>query len=205
MINDWADDFIPSDLQANIISSNDSDHHERVGYTVDLEDHNYENDWQAAEDDFSNPTDTSPLLTGSVATDINGERQNSDMRLINTIHRLVHDYWNYTTPCGEDTSVLLTFRTIPIISYNIQSQPALLNHWQDIHYFLAAFPTLFLTGIGGHMDRRVIPVSLAAFVDWALCYHSRRFAQHKTFMYLIYDVIELRNSSFGNNLLIRRS
>jgi hypothetical protein len=50
------------------------DHHECAGYTVNLQEHNYENDWQAAEDNISNPAANAPLITGSIATDINGER-----------------------------------------------------------------------------------------------------------------------------------
>lgn len=67
----------------------DTDHYERAGYTVDLEERNYENDWQAAGDiqDESNG-DTLPV-TGSVATDINEERQNPDLRLLNAVRPLV--------------------------------------------------------------------------------------------------------------------
>lgn len=32
----------------------------------------------------------------------------------------------------------------------------------------------------------------------------RRFARHKTFMYLLYDVIQLRKSSMGNAVLVKR-
>ena len=34
--------------------------------------------------------------------------------------------------------------------------------------------------------------------------YSRRFARHKTFMYLLYDVIQLRKSLIGNAFLIKR-
>ncbi|KAH6691788.1 hypothetical protein BKA61DRAFT_625183 [Leptodontidium sp. MPI-SDFR-AT-0119] len=43
-----------------------------------------------------------------------------------------------------------------------------------------------------------------AFAEWALSHHSRRFARHKTFMYLLYDVLQLRSSSLGNALLVKR-
>ncbi|KAH9203429.1 hypothetical protein DL95DRAFT_321422, partial [Leptodontidium sp. 2 PMI_412] len=95
-----------------------------------------------------------------------------------------------------------------------------MNNWEDPHYFTAAFPTLFPEGIGGHQDQRAVPVSLMAFAEWALSHHSRRqvvpicftrrpnnfrrFARHKTFMYLLYDVLQLRSSSLGNTLLVKR-
>src|SRR6267378_6629001 len=75
------------------------------------------------------------------------------------------------------------------------------------------------------LHRRILslskrPVSLDAFAKWALSHHSRRyfisenynstlliaarFAHHKTFMYLFYDVIQIRKSSLANKILIKR-
>jgi hypothetical protein len=65
-------------------------------------------------------------------------------------------------------------RNVPTISYTLRGQSALMNSWEDPHYFTAAFPTLFLKGIGGHQDQRTILVSLIAFAKWALNHHSRR-------------------------------
>ncbi|OKP14757.1 hypothetical protein PENSUB_7469, partial [Penicillium subrubescens] len=44
MIDDWGDDFIPPDLRDTIIYLDEPDHHEREGYTVNLQTGNYEND-----------------------------------------------------------------------------------------------------------------------------------------------------------------
>ena len=71
-----------------------------------------------------------------------------------------------------------------------------------------------------HLDQRDIPASIEAFARWSLNHHSRRyvliqksylsftnvgrFATHKTFMYLMYDVIQLRKSSLGCRLLVKR-
>jgi hypothetical protein len=63
---------------------------------------------------------------------------------------------------------------IPALRYAIQGQAILLSHWEDTYYFLSAFPTLFPTGVGGHLDNRPIPVSPAAYADWALRHHSCR-------------------------------
>jgi hypothetical protein len=96
---------------------------------------------------------------------------------------------------------------------------------------------------GGHLDKHNVSVSLAAFADWALSHHCRRyatsivnttycfadsklqqaafmravlpkpswrltsmlpgdirrFARHRTFMYLLYDILLLRSSSLGNS------
>jgi hypothetical protein len=65
-------------------------------------------------------------------------------------------------------------RNVPIISYAMRGQATLVNCWEDPHFFTAAFPTLFPSGIGGHLDQRKDPVSLVAFAEWALNHHSRR-------------------------------
>lgn len=78
IIDDWSNDFIPEELHDNIICLDEPDHHEREGYTIRLQAGDYENDLQAAQDSGLDPTGTAPLTTGSVCTDINGERQDPD-------------------------------------------------------------------------------------------------------------------------------
>lgn len=176
----WPDDFVPSDLQQEIVYLGESDHHERAGYSVNLEENNYENDWQAAEDDRDHSTGDSLQVTGSVATDINGERQNPDIRLLNTVYALVNDRppeveSQYASAGrGYHPHQFSSSQDPPVIRYAIHSHATLLNQWQDPHYFTSAFPTLFPAGVGGHLDHRAIPVSLAALADWALRHHSRR-------------------------------
>jgi hypothetical protein len=179
-VDDWPDDFIPSDLQQHVICLRETDHHERAGYTVDLQDRNYENDWQAAEDIPGDSSEDSPLVTGSVTSDINGERQNPGLRLLNAVCGLLSDRTlgqgiQYASPSyAQNLDPSSVPQHTPAIRYTIRGQTALLNHWQDPHYFTSAFPTLFPTGVGCHLDLRAIPVSLAAFADWALRHHSRR-------------------------------
>ncbi|KAF5857657.1 hypothetical protein ETB97_005478 [Aspergillus alliaceus] len=193
IIDSWADDFILPELRDSIICLDEPDHHEREGYTDSAL-------------DFS---DSGPRITGSVCTDINGERQDPNVCVLEALFGAVA---NRPAPSGVDTSSkeglrnmrALSHRKMPVISYTIHGEATLVDHWTDPHYFTAAFPTLFPTGIGGHLDERNIPVSLGAFADWALRHHSRRFARHKTFMYLLYDVIQLRKSSMANTFLIKR-
>jgi hypothetical protein len=80
-----------------------------------------------------------------------------------------------------------------------------MNAYKDYDYFTASFPTLFPRGTGGHQDiRRTENVSLRAWAKWTLKHHSRRFAKHPTFIFLLYDVIFLRQSSLGNLLQVKR-
>ncbi|OJJ51895.1 hypothetical protein ASPSYDRAFT_74128, partial [Aspergillus sydowii CBS 593.65] len=73
----------------------------RAGYAIDLEGPNYENDWQAAEDDLSDAAKDSLLLTASVSTDINGERQDPDLRTLNAVYHVKN-----SQPIDSDEAVL---------------------------------------------------------------------------------------------------
>lgn len=66
----------------------------------------------------------------------------------------------------------------PILAYRIHGTATLVDHLTDPCFFTAAFPTLFPTGVGGHLEERNIPVSLPAFAEWALSHHSRRYATY---------------------------
>ncbi|KAF3012721.1 hypothetical protein E8E15_000287 [Penicillium rubens] len=85
MIDNWSDEFIPLELRDNIIRLDEPDHHEREGYTVSLAQGNYENDLQAIQNESFHSNDCGLFLTGSVSTDINGERQNPDTRMLHTL------------------------------------------------------------------------------------------------------------------------
>jgi hypothetical protein len=81
MMDDWSDDFIPPEIRDNIICLGSSDHHEREGYTVSLQIGNYENDFHAVQDALVDADDHDALISASFYTDINGERQDPNVRL----------------------------------------------------------------------------------------------------------------------------
>ena len=178
MIDSWSDDFIPNDLQNNIIHLNEADHREREGYTVSLQSGNYENDLQAAQDiSFDNGGDA-PLMTGSVSTDIDGERQDPDLRMLDYLMGVVSDRESQSknAPIAPDKE------NLPAVCYAARGKTTPVSHFTDPHYFPAAFPTLFPKGIGGHLDDRKIPVSIEAFAKWALTHHSRRYFTSQKFL-----------------------
>jgi hypothetical protein len=79
------------------------------------------------------------------------------------------------------------------------------NSYRDLDYFIAAFPSLFPRGSGGYLHReRREKVSLERWAKWTLKHHSRRFAKHPTFIFLLYDVIFLRQTSLGNHLQVKK-
>jgi len=180
MIGDWSDEFIPPEIIDNITHINTPDYHEREGYTVSLQNGNFENDLQAAQDDAeSNVLSDDPFMTGSVYTDVNGDRTDPNVRLINTLLEMVtgnsHES-NDTTEAADERGHGHGHgqMDLPTISYAIHGQATMLNSWQDKHYLTGAFPTLFPNGTGGHLDERQIPVSINALAQWALNHHSRR-------------------------------
>jgi hypothetical protein len=177
MMDDWSEEFIPPEIHDNIICLGSSDQHEREGYTVSLQTGNYENDLHAAQDAIFDTDDHELLISSSVYTDVNGERQDPYARMIDTLREVVtaNGYGTGEATAGDSINGPgCRTGSMPTISYAIRGQSALMNSWEDPRYFTAAFPTLFPTGIGGHQDKRKVPVSLAAFADWALNHHSRR-------------------------------
>jgi hypothetical protein len=84
LLDSWADDFVPPEIENNITYVTDADHHEREGYTASLQEGNHENDFASAQDTAINIDSNEPLLTGSIMTDVNGERSRSDSRTLDT-------------------------------------------------------------------------------------------------------------------------
>ena len=59
-------------------------------------------------------------------------------------------------------------RQLRYIRFAFQHTPSpLTNVWEDPLFFTTAFPTLFPTGSGGHLDNRHTKVSLEAFAKWS--------------------------------------
>jgi uncharacterized protein DUF6570 len=261
LISTWRDEFVPADIADNITLIPTSDAHEREGYTVRLQKGNHENDFAAAQEAAVDGDIDGPLLTGSVMSDVNGERSHPDTRTLDALLHLVDaspdsgihvddvpevydhheddltadmdELGNDGQPDSTPEQGLPESQPLedvqdehgqPTITYAMQGRAALMSAWFDAHYFTGAFPTLFPYGIGGHLDQRDVPVSIEAFARWCLNHHSKRyvivqksypahyclpsdldrFAIHKTFMYLMYDVIQLRKSSLGYRLLVKR-
>jgi hypothetical protein len=202
LLSSWPDEFVPPQIAANITFLNESDHNEREGYTASLETDNFENDFHAA---CYDATDIGAVFSsGSLCTDIDGERINHEMQLLHTLTASVEnpesssgadspgvemDDSDSDSDVIEDDHIMdyaiddaLPNQQRPVShgqSYHIryrsdaQSSP-LSNVWGDPLYFTAAFPTLYPTGVGGHLDNRPIKVSLEAMGKWALNHHSRR-------------------------------
>jgi len=234
LLSTWPEEFIPDQISANISCIETSDHTEREGYVANLESDNFENDLQAASNDIS--TDNKSIFSsGSLYTDVNGERINCDLHLLNTLTSVLEKS-DGTSDC-TDSDVESGLEDIEDStddeSSNDQNLPqdhsrarsnhirygfstdstTLSNAWEDPQYFITAFPTLFPTGVGGHLDERLIKVSLEAFGKWALNHHSRRYLfslplrthavrPEKSLLYLFLLITHFPNMSFVVEIFI---
>jgi hypothetical protein len=191
LLSSWPAEFIPDQISANIETS---DHTEREGYVANLETGNFENDLQAtASESFAD--NDARFSSGSLCTDINGDRLNCNLHLLNTLSAVVakpsresaddrsdldSDIEDIDAVTGEDATDMEQQHpnnpgeTSNYIRYGFTDSTSLSNSWEDRQYFTTAFPTLFPTGLGGHLDDRPVKVSLEALGKWALNHHSRR-------------------------------
>lgn len=73
------------------------------------------------------------------------------MKLISIIH-------NLTNGNAEINQFLIIF--------NANGHSTYLNDWQDEHYFIRSFTTLFLYGDGGHLAKWKTIISLQSWANW---------------------------------------
>lgn len=105
-----------------------------------LHDDNFENDLITAIADTEIEADQ--LYSGYVYSDIDDRRQNLILKLLFAIDNI-----KLKTTVANDT----TFLTI---TYHSKDCLILLNDWKDGFYLPTAFPTLFLFGEDGHLEKK---------------------------------------------------
>ena len=188
MLESMPDEFIPKGILSRIVIIN-QDSGEREGYGANLDSNNDENNLQHALGTAG--IEDSGLLTGCIYTDVNEARQNPYIKLISAINNL------------QTTATAVDDASQPMLAFNLQGNRIALNDWDNAGFFPLAFPTLFPYGNGGHCTPWRKSISLQAWAKWALSHHSRRFAQHLVFMYVVYDVVQRRAAALGYSLLVK--
>ena len=133
MIDRWSEDFVLSDIQDNIICLDELDHQEREGYTVNLQHGNYENDLRAAQERRLPNDYDAVFTTGSVSTDINGERQDPNIRMLNSLFDVVTERLHppRTSGSGVNASAAMPLPlgpNPPILAYRIHGTATLVDH-----------------------------------------------------------------------------
>ncbi|CAF4553359.1 unnamed protein product, partial [Didymodactylos carnosus] len=67
------------------------------------------------------------------------------------------------------------------------------------------FPTLFPYGVGGSEDTsRKTKVSFKKHVEYLLSYHDRRFEEHYSFMYAVFNMIQRPDACQQARLIVSR-
>jgi hypothetical protein len=180
LLSSWPEEFIPSQISANITQVDVSDHSEREGYVANLESDNFENDLQAASNEIL-PDDT-VFASGSLYTDLNGDRVNCDQQLLQRLASSIEG--TAPTADADEAEGVMDFGECDIVGdeddplnnsnehsaaprgnssyirYGFRKETALSSVWSDPLYFTTAFPSLFPIGSGGHLDKRPIKVSV---------------------------------------------
>ncbi len=181
MLETMSDEFIPKGISSRVVSMN-QDSKEREGYVANLNTSNDENDLHHALE--TTKMENTGLSSDFIYTDINEARQNPYLKLISTINNL------QTTPSIiENSNLVDNDASQPMLTFNLKGNRIALNDWDNANFFFLAFPTLFPHGDGGYWTPRLQIVSLQAYAKWALSHHSKRFARHFIFMYVVYNVI----------------
>ena len=80
-----------------------------------------------------------------------------------------------------------------------------LNEFFNPTMFPMIYPSLFPYGIGGFEDiRRVVPIGLENHVKHMLALSDRRFQEHYSFMFVIFNVIQRRKLLLHTSLCVKR-
>lgn len=80
-----------------------------------------------------------------------------------------------------------------------------LNEFFNPTMFPMIYPSLFPYGIGGFKDvRRVVPIGLENHVKHMLTLSDRRFQEHYSFMFVIFNVIQRRKLLLHTSLRVKR-
>ena len=211
----WSEDpFIPPSLLENAAITEPGLSDNRDGYARDIEAEEEDAAFEQAQQDSSalDPGDLDEgmftagtihdpisIATGALLTDQEGENISMQRRNAMLFAQLekVH----------EDARTQSGMAVIPNVKYNNIFGVETFNSWTDPDYLLAAFPTVFPYGTGGHFqpqsELRPKGVSLEAFANWIMRHHNFRAARHHVLPFVLYDMILLRQSSLGNNIQSR--
>ena len=78
MIKNWFEKFILFEIADNIIYLENSDHHEHEKYIVNLQNKNYENNFDIVQDEVFQISKQNSLLISSIYININKEQIDSN-------------------------------------------------------------------------------------------------------------------------------
>jgi len=79
------------------------------------------------------------------------------------------------------------------------------NEYTDLTLLPAAFPILFPYGIGGHEDRfHSQHIPFKRYVNHLLRLHDPRFRHHRSFIFMVFDILQRREIATGTYLMTKQ-
>ncbi len=173
IIKKWEEKHIFCELKKNVIHISQFDHHERENYVLNIEINNLKNELQASISDLKKSFNIDFVLS-----DINENKQNSTIFILNDLNNLFTNKFNDVNIFDENItskfrSTLINDKTKYVLFYSSFERFILKNSWNDLHYFTTAFSCLFLKNTEEYHDKRTMRISLQVYFKWALSHHSK--------------------------------
>ena len=89
MIKNWSEKFILFKIADNIICLKNSDYHEHEKYTVNLQNKNYENDFDIIQNKIFQICNQNFLLIDFIYINVNEEQIDLNLKLINAFLKMI--------------------------------------------------------------------------------------------------------------------
>ena len=152
-----------------------SNHYEHEKYTVNLQNKNYKNNFNAAQDEIFQISNQNSLLISSVYINVNEKWVDSNLWLIDAFLKVMISKSSHInkTASALDESVHIQ-KNLLTIFYAIYSQIILISVWENFYYFTNAFSILFSNNFDDYQNKKSVLMLLKAFTKWALNHHSRK-------------------------------
>jgi hypothetical protein len=169
----WKKEHIFYELKENVIHIFQFDYHEREDYVLNIEINNLKNELQALISDLKKS-----FNIDSVLFDINENKQNSTILILNDLNNLFTNKFNDVNIFDENItskfrSTLINDKTKYVLFYSSFEKIIFKNNWNDSHYFIIAFSCLFSKNTEKYHDKRTMQISLQVYFKWALNHHNK--------------------------------
>ncbi|CAF0815681.1 unnamed protein product [Adineta steineri] len=190
VIDKLPDDDVPECLWATMqVSTNiEAAENERASYVPDPCVNAFE----------SNSTATVPLVPSAVL-DVNGTNISSDDVAEHLLERLNMQVVDETLNTGLDKQA--QENTVYMIPRG--DKPA--NEYSNPNLLLGVFPTLFPYGCGALEDfSRPVKIDLREHLRYLLSFGDRRFEEHYSFIFVVFNILQRRTACFHAHLMTTR-
>lgn len=159
----------------------------------------------AVEDDPPEP-DNGDLHTTPVGTDSpRAESGSSNSEVL--FRTVVISDVDGSTPVSELSAAAMHHMKVKKAGYlEVGHDPVPVNEFCNPSLFPMMFPTLYPYGVGGFEDsRRSVKVSLKRHAAHLLTWHDKRFQEHATFMFIVFNILQRREVLLRSSLKVKKN